>query len=179
MRKYLNFLIIPLLLNYLFSSLVFSADRADVSGITVTITNNGTISASENFGLRNSDRLTDANLGHIANLTNNGTITAGGNDSGIRNPETITILTNTDTISAARDFGINNRPEGAIGTIDNSGTISAGVRSGIWNGGTITTLTNSGNIKALADEGDYGIKNNNGTIGTQVFFSIKSCLMSQ
>ena len=38
MRKYLNFLIIPLLLNYLFSSLVFSADRADVSGITVTIT---------------------------------------------------------------------------------------------------------------------------------------------
>jgi len=146
-----------------------------------TITNNGTFSASGNYGLRNSSP------GHIAELINNGTITAGAN-SGLRNGGTITILTNTNTISATGDKGIFNVTGGTIGTITNSGTISAGddfgiynsgtatittltnsgtisaARSGLWNDGTITTLTNSGNIKALT--GDFGLKNVRGTIGT-------------
>jgi len=146
-----------------------------------TITNNGTFSASGNYGLRNSSP------GHIAELINNGTITAGAN-SGLRNGGTITILTNTNTISATGDKGIFNVTGGTIGTITNSGTISAGddfgiynsgtatittltnsgtisaARSSLWNGGTITTITNSGNIKALT--GDFGLKNVRGTIGT-------------
>jgi len=103
-----------------------------------TITNNGTISADANFGLRNS------NPGQITNLINNGSITAGVN-TGLRNGinATITSLINAGTISADNDFGIQNRG-GTIGTITNSGEISADNDFGISNTGTITTLTNRG-----------------------------------
>jgi len=148
-----------------------------------TIINNGTISTSGNWAMRN------ISTSNITNLENNGTMSAGGS-SGLRNGGAITTLTNTGTISATGDKGIFNKKGGTIGTITNSGTISAGDdfgiynsgtatistltnsgtisadRSSLWNGGTITTITNSGNIKALTDE--FGLKNVNGTIGTLI-----------
>jgi len=224
MLKYFNYFIIFFSLNFLFSSLVQSADCNDISGSTATfstsctdldidgdgsnvtinsgvtidgtsdavgfanatnttLTNNGTISSSGSRGLRTTTSAT------INDLSNNGTISAGGS-SGIRNDGTITTLTNTNTISATGGYGIYNITGATIGTITNSGTISAGTsfglrnngaaiintltnsgtisadQSGLWNGGTITTLTNTdtGNIKAL--DGNFGLKNVNGTIGT-------------
>jgi len=124
---------------------------------TITIANNGTLSAGGNYGLRNSSP------GHIAELINNGTISAGTN-SGIRNAGTITILTNTGTISADADNGIVNRGSGTIETITNSGTITAGTNYGIANHGAITTITNTGTISASGNE--IGIYNKLGTITT-------------
>ena len=123
-----------------------------------TLTNNGTISASDKKGLFNT---TGAS---INTLTNSGTISST-NEYGLWNNDgaTITTLTNSGTISSTRKWGVYNVNSGVITTLINSGTISSN-RSGLWNGGTITTLTNSGNIKALS--GHYGLKNVNGTIGT-------------
>ena len=59
-----------------------------------TINNNGSFSATGNYGLRNTGG------GNISNLVNNGSITAG-NNYGIRSGGTITTLTNSGTISAA------------------------------------------------------------------------------
>jgi len=119
-----------------------------------TITNNGTISTTQNWTLRNNG--TSA----ITNLTNNGTISAG-STSAIRNNGSITTLTNTGTISATGDNGIKNNKTGTIGDITNSGTISAN-RYGLRNGGTITTISNSGTISA---DSNYAISNT-GSIGT-------------
>ena len=118
-----------------------------------TITNNGTISATGNYGMRNTLNST------ISNLTNNGTISAGVN-TGLRNGigTTITILTNTGTISAVGEYGLQNK-SGTIGTITNSGTISAGTNYGLHNfdsSSTITTITNSGTISA---SGHNGLRN--------------------
>ena len=123
-----------------------------------TLTNNGTISASDKKGLFNT---TGAS---INTLTNSGTISSD-DEYGLLNDDgaTITTLTNSGTISSTRKWGVYNVNSGVITTLINSGTISSN-RSGLWNGGTITTLTNSGNIKALS--GHYGLKNVNGTIGT-------------
>ena len=119
-----------------------------------TITNNGTISTTQNWTLRNNG--TSA----ITNLTNNGTISAG-STSAIRNNGSITALTNTGTISATGDNGIKNNTTGTIGDITNSGTISAN-RYGLRNGGTITTISNSGTFSA---DSNYAISNT-GSIGT-------------
>ena len=119
-----------------------------------TITNNGTISTTQNWTLRNNG--TSA----ITNLTNNGTISAG-STSAIRNNGSITALTNTGTISATGDNGIKNNKTGTIGDITNSGTISAN-RYGLRNGGTITTISNSGTFSA---DSNYAISNT-GSIGT-------------
>jgi len=119
-----------------------------------TITNNGTISTSQNWALRNNG--TSA----ITNLTNNGTISAGSTAT-IRNIGSITTLTNTGTISATGDSAILNNKAGTIGDITNSGTISAN-RYGLRNVGTITTLSNSGTISA---DSNYAISNT-GSIGT-------------
>jgi len=199
MRKYFNYFIIFLSLNFLFSAQVLSADSNEVngdtktistsctdlditgdssnvtinSGVTIdergggswtaiglsdatdtTITNNGTISTTQNWTLRNNG--TSA----ITNLTNNGTISAG-STSAIRNNGSITTLTNTGTISATGDNGIKNNKTGTIGDITNSGTISAN-RYGLRNGGTITTISNSGTISA---DSNYAISNT-GSIGT-------------
>ena len=199
MRKYFNYFIIFLSLNFLFSAQVLSADCNEVngdtktistsctdlditgdssnvtinSGVTIdergggswtaiglsdatdtTITNNGTISTTQNWTLRNNG--TSA----ITNLTNNGTISAG-STSAIRNNGSITTLTNTGTISATGDNGIKNNKTGTIGDITNSGTISAN-RYGLRNGGTITTISNSGTISA---DSNYAISNT-GSIGT-------------
>jgi len=118
-----------------------------------TITNNGTISATGNYGMRNTLNST------ISNLTNNGTISAGVS-TGLRNGigTTITILTNTGTISAVGEYGLQNK-SGTIGTITNSGTISAGTNYGLHNfdsSSTITTITNSGTISA---SGHNGLRN--------------------
>ena len=126
-----------------------------------TITNNGTISTSQKWALRNN--ATSA----ITNLTNNGTISAG-STSTIRNIGSITTLTNTGTISATGDSAILNNKAGTIGTITNSGTISAN-RYGLKNVGTITTLSNSGTISAdsnfaITNTGSIGTFTNTGTL---------------
>jgi hypothetical protein len=94
MRKYLNFFIVFLSLNFFFSTHALAADCTDVSGTIsagddyglfnyagssiTTLTNSGTISAGNDYGLRNS-----------------GTISASGNNIGIYNSSTITTLNNS------------------------------------------------------------------------------------
>ena len=150
--------------------------------VNATITNNGIITASGNYGLRNTSP------GDIYSLINNGSILSGANH-GIRNGGTITSLSNLGTIHADVDRGITNLTGSARswGTINNSGEISAGRNYGIRNDGEITTITNSAEISAVGDNGlwtkgtitslintgtisagdDDGIKNaSGGTIGT-------------
>ena len=134
-----------------------SWDAIGLSNTTnTTITNNGTISTSQKWALRNNG--TSA----ITNLTNNGTISAGSTAT-IRNIGSITTLTNTGTISATGDSAILNNQAGTIGTITNSGTISAN-RYGLRNVGTITTLTNT-NTGIISADSNYAISNT-GSIGT-------------
>ena len=142
------------------SKLDISGDGSDVTidtGVTIdsstsiavktsnatntNIINNGTFSATTNYGLRN------ATGGNIFNLTNNGSITAG-NNYGIRSGGVITSLTNSGTISAANDNGIRVTSGGTIGTLTNSGTISVGDSFSIRNDSIINTLINSGTISA-------------------------------
>ena len=117
---------------------------ASANSTNTTITNNGTISSTGAFGLRNSSQ------GDIFKLVNNGSITAV--TAGIRNGGTISILKNTNTISATGDKGIVNRASGTIETITNSGTITAGGDYGLSNSGTITTITNTGTISASGNK---------------------------
>ena len=110
------------------------------------LTNNGSIAAGVNNGVKNG--------GVLDILTNTGTISAGA-DVAIRNlggsARRMGTLTNSGTISAGDDFGIRN--DGILETIMNSGTISADDDNGFWTKGTITTLTNtaSGTISAGDD----------------------------
>jgi len=160
----------------------------NITGATIgTITNSGTISAGTSFGLRNNgaaiiNTLTNSgtisadqsglwNGGTITTLTNTSNIKALDGEFGLKNVKgTIGTLTNSGTISASGNYGLfndqNSTSTAIITTLINSGTISAGSNSGLWNDGTITTLTNTdtGNIKAL--DGNFGLKNVNGTIGT-------------
>jgi hypothetical protein len=110
------------------------------------LTNNGSIAAGVNNGVKNG--------GVLDILTNTGTISAGA-DVAIRNlggsARRMGTLTNSGTISAGDDFGIRN--DGILETIMNSGTISADDDNGFWTKDTITTLTNtaSGTISAGDD----------------------------
>jgi len=83
------------------------------NGSITTLTNSGTISADDDYGL-----FTE---GTITTLTNSGTISAG-DDYGLRNAVgTITTLTNIGTISASgNNIGINNSSTGTITTLNNS-----------------------------------------------------------
>jgi hypothetical protein len=131
----------------------------DNSTISV-LTNNGTISA-ENFGIHNQ--------GSIGNLSNYNSINAFGNDPrnitrGIVNRLEIAVLFNSGTISASGSginvSGIFNAEERAIGTLTNTGKVSAtnyrapsGTSTyaiGINNKGSIGHLSNSGTISANA-----------------------------
>ena len=125
----------------------------NVNGTIGTLTNSGTISASDNYGLFNDQNSTSTAI--ITTLINSGTISAGSN-SGLWNDGTITTLTNTDTgnIKALDgNFGLKN-VNGTIGTLTNSGTISASGNYGLYNDGTatITTLTNTGTISSSGNE---------------------------
>ena len=113
-----------------------------------TIINNGTFSATTNYGLRN------ATGGNIFNLINNGSITAG-NSYGIRSGGVITSLTNSGTIYAANDNGIRNTHGGTIGTLTNSGVISVGDSFSLRNESNIGTLLNSGTISATNGNSIY------------------------
>ena len=92
------------------------------------MTNNGLITATDNYGIRNG--------GSIDNLTNSGKISA--NRYGIRNfvgtGRLIGTLTNSGEISAIDHSGIRN--DGIIETLNNSGEIKA-KNQGIWTNGSI------------------------------------------
>ena len=134
-----------------------SAFRNTLPGDISDLTNNGLITATDNYGIRNG--------GSIDNLTNSGKISA--NRYGIRNfvgtGRLIGTLTNSGEISAIDHSGIRN--DGIIETLNNSGEIKA-KNQGIWTNGSITTLTNSGTISA---DNDHAIKAVHGsTIGTLI-----------
>ena len=121
----------------------------NVNGTIGTINNSGTISAGDRYGLFNDEN--SSNTSTITTLTNSGTISA--NRSGLWNDGTITTLTNSGNIKALTgDFGLKN-VNGMIGTLNNSGTISAGDDYGLYNDGTstITTLTNTGTISGIGN----------------------------
>ena len=155
---------------------------------TLTNTASGTISAGDDFGIRN-DGIIETIInygtihadddngfwtkGTITTLTNkaNATISAG-DDNAIKVVlgSEVGTITNAGLISAGGDFGIrndrSNSKESKITVLTNSGTISAGTSSGIWNDGEIVTLTNTADAFIKATSGDYGIKNvNTGEIG--------------
>ncbi len=125
-----------------------------VTGSGTTLTNNGTILASQ----------TAVNVGtlvNMASLANSGSIS--GSVSGINNSGTIGALNNGRVITA-RSAGLNN--DGGIGTLTNSGSIS-GIQA-IYNIGSIGTLTNNGSISsgqwAIFNVGSIGVITNNGVI---------------
>jgi len=149
-RKYFNYFIIFFSLNFLFSSLVQSADCNDISGSTATF----------------STSCTDLDIdGDGSNVTINSGVTIDGTSDavGFANA-TNTTLTNNGTISSSGSRGLRTTTSATINDLSNNGTITAGGSSGIRNDGTITTLTNTNTISAT---GGYGIYNITGaTIGT-------------
>ena len=129
-----------------------------------TVTNAGVIqgySGSAGILVNNNG----SNIGSVTTLTNSDRIVGGSGNSGIRNLNTITTLTNlpgssitspdsqalyngstittinnAGTISGVT-FGINNALDATISTITNQGILSGGT-SDIQNSGTLTTLNN-------------------------------------
>ena len=134
-----------------------------VPGATIgTITNSGTISAGGDFAIRNDE--SDINSNIISKISNSGIISA--NRNGIWNDATITSLTNSGTIRTInQDFAIKN-VRGTIGTLTNSGSITAGRDWAIYNDATatISRLTNTGIISS--SNNNIGIYNHGGTITT-------------
>ena len=132
-----------------------NSDRAigvrgfDISGDTVTITNNGTISAGRDMtlDLKNSDNITLTNSGTISagrnnaldveavddiTLTNSGTISAVGNSTLDFSSANDVEITNQagGTISAGGDYAVFlTGVTGASMVLSNAGTISAGASS--------------------------------------------------
>jgi len=102
------------------------------------------------------------NVGDINTLNNSGEII--GTFRGIaNNPDgTIGILNNTGTISATSQYGVINF--GNISLLSNTGTITSDGLAGVYNSGTITTLANMGNITGTSDN----INNYSGVIGTLI-----------
>ena len=120
----------------------------DTNASFTTLSNSGAISASTDFGIYNK--------GLITSMSNTGTISAGRN-WGIYNEgsATITTLTNTGTISTGDDWGILNDTNASFTTLSNSGAISASTDFGIYNKGLITSMSNTGTISAGRNWGIY------------------------
>ena len=115
-------------------------DEDDVlnTGTATTLTNLGTISTGDDWGILN-----DTNAS-FTTLSNSGAISAS-TDFGIYNKGLITSMSNTGTISAGRNWGIYNEGSATITTLTNTGTISAsGNDIGIYNAtsSSIATLNN-------------------------------------
>jgi len=109
-----------------------------------SITGNGRLS-DDGAGILNTSWGNDG-LGTIQTITNSGTIANYGGGPGIYNGDsaTISLITNSGSITGSGEGGISNYTTGSITTITNTGTISdsaTGVK-GIINSGTITTLNN-------------------------------------
>jgi outer membrane autotransporter protein len=137
-----------------------------------SVINNGTISASSTYGIRNQGTISSLvnsgsisstynaiyNTGLITLLNNSGLIA--GSNSGIYNNggATITSLDNTSTGTIQGTIGINNL--GTISTLTNSGVVF-GTVTAIYNGNAaiITSLLNSGTISGNT----YGIQSDNGS----------------
>jgi len=132
-----------------------------VPGSTIGIlTNSGTISAGDDFAIRNDESNSKSNI--ISMISNSGIISASRN--GIWNDATITSLTNSGTIRAINhDFAIKN-VGGVIGSLTNSGSITAGRDWAIYNTGTINYILNTGTISA--SNNNIGIYNDGGIIKT-------------
>lgn len=126
---------------------------------TLILTNAGTITGTDNYGIYS---------GGDANVINSGTIT--GNNGGIYNVGNL-LLTNSGTISAASDAV---RADGVGSIVVNSGTISSTVNSGVVVGrrstvtnaaaGTLTGGSNSNFGYGAQMAGGSGTLNNYGTL---------------
>ena len=182
MKKYFNYFVIFLSLNFLFSAQVLSANCTDISGSTVTFSTDCSVLVIEgdgsnvtiNSGVTISSADADSNnavaTGNSTNtiITNNGIISAGKSRALRTSGGHIAELINNGTITAAGTNSGGNegvRNGGTITTLTNAGIISANVNYGLNNtsSGTITTITNSGTISA---SGHSGLRNYRGTIGT-------------
>lgn len=132
---------------------VFNASQ----GWITTLNNSGTISVNTGYGLFNSFQ------GRIVTLSNSGTITAnswdainnGGQSSNYgSSAATIDTLNNSGSIRAgAIVFGYAIRNTGVIGSISNTGDITAGLGGTAIDSNLMTTLNNLGTISA----GDAGV----------------------
>jgi hypothetical protein len=131
-------------------------DGTDFSGID----NEGTISTLNNGGLIRGIGKGISNFYVIGNLNNLAGGVISGQDQGITNfiGGTIGTLNNSGEISADFNYGKGIQNFGTITTLNNSSTISTGVLGiGIYNEGTINTLNNSDTISAGL--GGVGIDN--------------------
>jgi hypothetical protein len=124
----------------------------NVSAIT-TLTNSGTISGSA-AGILNNDP------GIITTLTNSGTI-SGGIGIDLERSD-ITTLTNSGTIRGTSSHAIDHNSSGTITTLNNSGTIIASGTSGlgIQSFGTFTTLNNAASGVISGPQGSIRLSNN-------------------
>ena len=152
MKKYFNYFVIFLSLNFLFCTKVLSADCQLVSGSTVTFSTDCSVLVIEGDG-------------SIVTINSGVTIDRDADKAVVTQSSTNTTITNNGTIVATDSlYGIRNANPGHIANLINNGTITAD-GSGIRNGGRITILTNTGTISA--DNGENGIVNKKtGTIGT-------------
>ncbi|MGU3494197.1 autotransporter-associated beta strand repeat-containing protein [Xanthobacteraceae bacterium A53D] len=132
------------------------------SGSIGSLTNNGSIVANISAALSVSDGATVLSV-----LNNTGAFMSG--TSGVNNGGSIGTLTNAGTL-LGQYTGIGNASTGAIGFINNGGSIlAAGTSpSGISNDGHIGALANSGllsgNLHGIHNSGTIGALSNSGTI---------------
>jgi len=169
MKKYFNYFVIFLSLNFLFCTKVLSADCQEVSGSTVTFSTDCSVLVIEGDGsivTINSGVTIDRAANHVVDTTSS----------------TNTTITNNGTIEATDSlWGIGNTYPGHIANLINNGTITAD-GSGIRNGGRITILTNTDTISAV--NGENGIVNkktgiietltNSGTISSSGRYALQN-----
>ena len=169
MKKYFNYFVIFLSLNFLFCTKVLSADCQEVSGSTVTFSTDCSVLVIEGDG-------------SIVTINSGVTIDRAANIVVDTQSSTNTTITNNGTIEAT-DYlwGIRNTYPGHIANLINNGTITAD-GSGIRNGGRITILTNTDTISAV--NGENGIVNkktgiietltNSGTISSSGRYALQN-----
>ena len=126
------------------------------------IDNEGTINVINNSNLIQGVGNGISNFYSIGSVNNSSGAQISGNDQGITNFASASIgsLINSGTISATNNYGVYNL--GTINALTNAGTITSGA-IGIYNTSTIDTLTNSGAISVGITGSGVG---NNGTINT-------------
>lgn len=140
-----------------------------ISGGTYGVRNQGTLSVLTNSSLISSTIINGAyavhNTGSLGTLSNSGTLHA---DYGVYNTGTLSLFNNTGQIrnktgGDSSASGIRNSTGGSLGTLSNSGTISA--VAGVWlEAGSIQTVNNSG----LMEGSYYGLIQSAGTLGTLI-----------
>lgn len=146
------------------SGTIVAGNSLDVQGTLGTLTNQST--GGIGFGVMGfasgaGAAINVGTLGSIGAINNAGRIDTYNFQSGIRNAGSIGQINNASIIRG--DYGIENRGNGFVSSMNNSGTIY-GNSVGIYNWARVSVLTNSGFIRG---DGEYGI-DNSGSIGTLI-----------